>query len=221
MKFAVCLNKNCGYDSFDKIISYFAKRLKTSYEEAKGFFYKFGEYLDRTKFPCDKLVLNLFNGYYERFDFIFYYEDNRIGYTQIVVNKNNTFVVRYLNFEKTYESFNIFRNIITSYFEELNNTLFQDRLNEIGVKNIKENIITIICDDYSDYNKNGKQIELKGTLEEIFDQYTTHNDRLKYCNGDFWKFNDNRISEVYTLFITLYKGNYFLDNALKRGCIID
>lgn len=221
MKFAVTLNKNYGYDSFDNVISYFAKRLRTNYDKAKNFFYDFGEYLDTTKFPCDKLVLNLFNGYYERFDFVFYYEGNKIGYTQIAVNDNNTFNVRYLSFGKEYQSLNIFKNIITDYFENLNNDLFQSKLNVIGVKDIKENVITIICDDYDDYKKNGKQIELKGTLVEIFDRYTTHNDRLKYCNGDFWKFNDNRVSEVYSLFISTYKGNYFLDNAVKRGVIID
>ena len=64
-------------------------------------------------------------------------------------------------------------------------------------------------------------IYLKGTLNEIFDKYTTMNDRLKYCNGSYYKFNDKKVEEIYRLIISNYKGNYFLDNAVRRGCIID
>ena len=66
-----------------------------------------------------------------------------------------------------------------------------------------------------------KSIILSGSLEEVFEQYAKHNDMLKYCNGEFWKFDDNNIDTLYRLFKMLYKGNYSLHIALKRGVIID
>ena len=44
---------------------------------------------------------------------------------------------------------------------------------------------------------------------------------MRYCNGSYVKFKDKKIEKVYLMFIKMYDGNYFIDNAVKRGVIID
>ena len=113
----------------------------------------------------------------------------------------------------------MFKNVITDYFKQYNDIIYQKQLDNCNIKTTSN--VTIVVDDYKDYKPNGKQQTLQGTLQDIFEQYTTHNDRLKYCNGDFWRFNNENISNLYVMFIQMYDGNYFLDNAVKRGVTID
>lgn len=113
----------------------------------------------------------------------------------------------------------MFHKILEEYFDSLNQAKINIKISNYGFKDNDENEVTL--DYYNDYAKTETTTILKGTLNEIFDKYTTMNDRLKYCNGSYYKFNDKKIEEIYRLIISNYKGNYFLDNAVRRGCIID
>lgn len=62
---------------------------------------------------------------------------------------------------------------------------------------------------------------LKGTLHKIFDDFTALNDHLRYINNCRWEFDDKNVEREYNEFLDNYKGNFFLDNAVRRGCIID
>ena len=206
-------------DSFDSTMEFFSLNIFGNYWEGEDFIHDFGKYLDNTKFPCDKITLNPFGGYSNEFELTFKYNGNRVCWfrfstykqTKIIEIDNYTFA------DKTIEK--MFKNIITDYFKQYNNAIFKKQLDNCNIKDTFN--VTIVVDDYNDYKPNGKQQTLEGTLQDIFEQYTTHNDKLKYCNGKYWKFNDKNIQTLYTIFIQTYDGNYFLDNAVKRGVTID
>ena len=113
----------------------------------------------------------------------------------------------------------MFKHVIDDFVRQYNTEVFRTQMDKCNIKSTFN--VTIVVDDYDDYKPNGKQQTLQGTLQDIFEQYTTHNDRLKYCNVDFWRFNNKNISNLYIMFIQMYDGNYFLDNAVKRGVTID
>ena len=89
--------------------------------------------------------------------------------------------------------------------------------------NIQDNCANkIMVQKYVDYKaKEGESISLVGSLSEIFDRFTTMNDRLRYCNGNYYKFLNENVEKLYQVFVAAYNGNYFLDNAVKRGTLID
>ena len=210
--------KRNANDTFDSTMDVFSMRIFGNYWEGEEFIHDFGEYLDNTKFPCDKIMLDPY-GYSDKFQLTFKYNDNRVCWFKFSVNKQ-TKIIKIDNY--TFEDNTIekmFKNVITDYFKQYNNVIYQKQLDNCNIKTTSN--VTIVVDDYKDYKPNGKQQTLEGTLQDIFEQYTTHNDSLKYCNGDFWRFNNENISNLYVMFIQMYDGNYFLDNAVKRGVTID
>lgn len=72
---------------------------------------------------------------------------------------------------------------------------------------------------YSDTRESTSQIT--GTFGQIFKSYTNMNDRLRYCNGCYYKFENPALEKAYHTFLKCYKGNFFLDCAVARGCLID
>lgn len=224
MIYSATLNKNTGIVTYKDTLEYFSRIILKGKEMVFGdkFFKDFGKYLDKSKFPCDKIVLNPFLGYYDKFLISFKYQDKRIGSVQIEHdNEHGFFTPTYIMFEEEYKSFDMFKHIIMGYFDKYNEGLFKSFCKQNSIKYPFKTNVKVIFDDYTDYKKNGKQFTLEGTLNEVFDHYVTHNDRLKYCNGDYWRFNDKNIEKAFGFFIKLYKGNFFLDNAVKRGVIID
>lgn len=210
--------KRNANDTFDSTMDVFSMRIFGNYWEGEEFIHDFGEYLDNTKFPCDKIMLDPY-GYSDKFQLTFKYDNNRICWFKFSVNKQAKIIEidNYIFEDKAIEK--MFKNVITDYFKQYNDIIYQKQLDNCNIKTTSN--VTIVVDDYKDYKPNGKQQTLEGTLQDIFEQYTTHNDRLKYCNGDFWRFNNENISNLYVMFIQMYDGNYFLDNAVKRGVTID
>lgn len=210
--------KRNANDTFDSTMDVFSMRIFGNYWEGEEFIHDFGEYLDNTKFPCDKIMLDPY-GYSDKFKMTFKYDNNRVCWFKFSVNKQTKIIEidNYTFEDKTIEK--MFKNVITDYFKQYNDIIYQKQLDKCNIKTTLN--VTIVVDDYKDYKPNGKQQTLEGTLQDIFEQYTTHNDRLKYCNGDFWRFNNENISNLYVMFIQMYDGNYFLDNAVKRGVTID
>ena len=205
-------------DTFNSTMFVFSMRIFGNYWEGEEFIHDFGEYLDNAKFPCDKIMLDPY-GYSDKFQLTFKYDNNRICWFKFSVNKQAKIIEidNYIFEDKAIEK--MFKNVITDYFKQYNDIIYQKQLDNCNIKTTSN--VTIVVDDYKDYKPNGKQQTLEGTLQDIFEQYTTHNDRLKYCNGDFWRFNNENISNLYVMFIQMYDGNYFLDNAVKRGVTID
>lgn len=210
--------KRNANDTFDSTMDVFSMRIFGNYWEGEEFIHDFGEYLDNTKFPCDKIMLDPY-GYSDKFQLTFKYDNNRVCWFKFSVNKQTKIIEidNYIFEDKAIEK--MFKNVITDYFKQYNDIIYQKQLDKCNIKTTLN--VTIVVDDYKDYKPNGKQQTLQGTLQDIFEQYTTHNDRLKYCNGDFWRFNNENISNLYVMFIQMYDGNYFLDNAVKRGVTID
>ena len=179
--------KRNANDTFDSTMDVFSMRIFGNYWEGEEFIHDFGEYLDNTKFPCDKIMLDPY-GYSDKFQLTFKYDNNRICWFKFSVNKQAKIIEidNYIFEDKAIEK--MFKNVITDYFKQYNDIIYQKQLDNCNIKTTSN--VTIVVDDYKDYKPNGKQQTLQGTLQDIFEQYTTHNNRLKYCNGDFWRFNN-------------------------------
>lgn len=211
--------KGNSNDSFDSSMDFFSQKIFGNYREGEDFIHDFGNFLDNTKFPCDKITLNPFSGYSDEFEIVFKYNNNRVCWFKFSIDgETKVMAIESCTFEdKTNEK--MFKYVINDFIRQYNTRVFQKQLDECNIKSASN--VTIAVDDYVDYKPNGKQQTLQGTLQGIFEQYTTHNDRLRYCYGDFWRFNNENISKLYTMYIQMYDGNYFLDNAVKRGVTID
>jgi tRNA/tmRNA/rRNA uracil-C5-methylase (TrmA/RlmC/RlmD family) len=212
MRFAA--TKKNIYNSFDKIIDFFSLTFFGNYVDGEEFLHDFGAFLDNTKFPTDKIVINPFYGYKNEFAITFKYNEEKVTWIKFEMNEYTKLIkiTSTLYTDKNIQK--MFQNVIDNFIDKYNTEIIQKQVN-------KCDITKIIVDDYKDYKHNGTQITLKGTLTEMFDTYTTHNDKLRYCNGEYWKFNDQNVQLLYAMFVQNYKGNYFLHNAVKRGCIID
>jgi hypothetical protein len=206
-------------DSFDSTMDFFSQKIFGNYWEGEDFIHDFGEFLDSTKFPCDKITLNPFGCCSNEFEIIFKYDNNRVCWFKFSVNKQTKIMaVESCTFEdKTIEK--MFKRIINDYIRQFNTDVFRTQMEKCNLKTTSN--VTIVVDVYNDYEPDGKQQTLEGTLQDIFEQYTTHNDRLKYVNGSYWAFSDRNVAMLYGMFIQMYNGNYFLDNAVKRGVTID
>lgn len=204
-------------DSFDSTMEFFSLNIFGNYWEGEDFIHDFGKHIENAKLPCDKITLDPF-GYSNKFSIIFKYNNGRIGWYRFRINKN-TKIIETDNYgftESTKE--NTFKHIITDFINNYNRNVFNKQLTECNIHTTFN--VTIIVDDYTDYKTSGKHT-LVGTLQDVFEKYTTHNDKLRYCNGYCWKFNSKDVTKLYTMFIQMYNGNYFLDNAVKRGVTID
>jgi len=207
------------FDTFDKVMAHFTNKFfqNSTTEDGRTFLYDLGDYLDTTKYPCDTINLNIFTGYDNRIGLSFSYNDEEVSWVQIEFERYG--ILKISNYTYYKKDLQVFHHIIEEYFNNKNQTIYNEWLDKCNIYSDRENEIKV--NDYSDYKPNGGFVILTGSLEDIFDKYTTHNDRLKYCNGDFWRFADADIQTLYSLFIINYNGNYFLDNAVKRGVTID
>ena len=219
MKYSVTFNKVKNINTFDDVMFFFALNFLNVYDiiEAKKWLYSFGEYIQKSDFPCTKININPFIGYSNRFNLILSYNDTEIAWVQIETLPHN--IMNVFNYSYNKKDFEIFHHIITDYFKKLNKQQWNNMLKTANISTDENNNVEVI--DHTDYKPNGNIQTIKGTIEQIFEIYTTHNDRLKYCNGMYWKFKSSYITTLYAMFINIYGRNYFLNNAVKRGVTID
>lgn len=86
-----------------------------------------------------------------------------------------------------------------------------------SAKSAKNHVEVIYFDD----SKENERLTLTGSIDDIFDKYTSMNDHLKYINGSWYRFADENINKIYSMYTNLSKGNYFLNHAVKHGKLID
>ena len=213
---------NAEFNSYNRVLNYFNYKfsqllLDSDITDGQTFLYDLGEYLDESKYPVDKIRLNVFTGYSNRIDLVFFYNNEKIAWVEVTFEPYGLLKISNKLYHK--KDFQIFHHIIEEYFDIHNQQIYDIWMDKCNIHTHKENAIKV--NDCTNYSPNGTSVILKGSLEEVFEQYAKHNDALKYCNGDFWKFDDKKIDTLYRLFKMLYKGNYSLDIALKRGALID
>lgn len=213
---------NAEFNSYNRVLNYFNDKfsqllLDSDITDGQTFLYDLGEYLDESKYPVDKIRLNVFTGYSNRIDLVFFYNNEKIAWVEVTFEPYGLLKISNKLYHK--KDFQIFHHIIEEYFDVHNQQIYDKWMHKCKIRTHKENAIKV--NDCTNYSPNGTSVILKGSLEEVFEQYATHNDALKYCNGEFWKFDDKKIDTLYRLFKMLYKGNYSLDIALKRGALID
>ena len=113
-----------------------------------------------------------------------------------------------------------FKQVINQWEKSYKAISYQNQLKKCGFDDDDTTIYNVNIDVFDNY----KQIStktLEGTLKDIFDDYVTFNDRMRYINGTYWKWSDEQIQQLYSMFINKFNGNYYLANAVKRGVIID
>lgn len=213
---------NAEFNSYNRVLNYFNYKfsqllLDSGITDGQTFLYDLGEYLDESKYPVDKIRLNVFTGYSNRIDLVFFYNNEKIAWVEVTFEPYGLLKISNKLYHK--KDFQIFHHIIEEYFDVHNQQIYDIWVDKCNIHTHKENAIKV--NDCTNYSPNGTSVILKGSLEEVFEQYAKHNDALKYCNGEFWKFDDKKIDTLYRLFKMRYKGNYSLDIALKRGALID
>lgn len=174
--------------------------------------------------PVNYISINMFTGT----------SDIYCTFRNRYLNSNNEIVfetigsVRISIINKEYGIYNIKRkNISDNLIKKIeisNNEYIYNRFKYICRKNkisLAKNANNTIPVKYFDKFEYVEDINFTGSIFEIFSKYTTANDSLKYINGTYYQFYTN-IRELYSLYTTyMYKGNYFLNNALERGVLID
>lgn len=210
MRQSVISNKHLGLNTFDDVIDYFENNIL-----ADGYylFCEFANFAEREKIG-DQVVMNAF-GVSNGFSITVRYEKKDVMYVEIKKCGND--ILKATARAKTEGILdNAAAKKVEKYFDNLNKEIYNNWKNKCG---IKENN-NILVDRYCDY-KFSDTVTFSGKIEEIFDRYVTANDRMKYINGTYYQFHDKDIQKLYNIFIASYNGNYFLDNAVRRGCIID
>ncbi len=207
-------------NNYHEVMEYFTDKFLHSDDPEEGYEFMelFSAYIDGSKFPCDKIVLNAFTGYSDVFGMEFKYRNESICYITVQVLPHDMFKV----YNKTYykHDFEILHHIIEDYFDDINKSVLERWMNLCKIDKSEDARNEVHITEYVDYKIKG-ETSFTGSISEIFDRYTTINDRLKYCNGHYFRFKDGNVSELYSIFTKCYKGNYFLNNAVKRGVIID
>ena len=65
------------------------------------------------------------------------------------------------------------------------------------------------------------EIILKGTIDDIFDEFTNLNDTFKYINSKYYKFIEENTNNAYLFYVRFVDKNHFLNSAVKHGKLID
>lgn len=222
MVYSVCTHSygSYNYDTFDKVMEYMDNKFFNGEDgSCRLFMRELGAYLDGTKYPCDKMVLCAFIGYNDRVGMKLMYHGERVAYIEIAFGNYGIIkIVSYSYCGK--EEFKVFHEIIEEWFDEKNGKILDDWAKKCGV-DMHGDGNEVFFQEYVDYKPKGDATSMSGTIAEIFDSYTTWNDRLRYCNGHHFRFVSNDIEKLYLLYVKNFKGNYFLANAVKRGVTID
>ena len=214
---SVIINKPYAND-FREVMQIFSFRFfKDDEDTAKKFFSDFVQMLYVNGVPCDQVVLDMWTGCSDKFSFFVKKDNVKKIYVKIQKRMHGLYrVVSFSAYEDEYKQYEV---PVEGFFESINQAKYDEVLDACGLdKDWGGNEVTVY--EFID-NLKKREAKLKGTLESIFDQYTTINDRLRYCNGHYFRFADKTVEKLYSMTTMLYKGNYFLDNAVRRGCLID
>lgn len=82
----------------------------------------------------------------------------------------------------------------------------------------KQNQVKVHC--MNDQNIES-EIILKGTIDDIFDEFTNLNDTFKYINSKYYKFANENVNDAYLFYVRFVDKNHFLNSAVKHGKLID
>lgn len=205
-------DKNFGYQTFAENKEALLNRFGS---DTLDYLKELGNVVEE-KTSCNEMVFDVWTGSYEYFLVIFRKDGESVCWVQIA--KGNYGMRKFHNCQSDVKGV-IDKHVITetkAFINMKNADIYRKQLDICGICDDNE----IIIDVYEDYKQHGT-VTLSGTWEEIVDKFVTYNDRMRYCNGSSWKFRNKDIYTLYSMFISNYNGNYFLDNAVRRGCIID
>lgn len=208
-------------NSFDKAMRWFSDKIfgKNDYDGGHFFMEDIKEWLDNSKYPCDKIVIDPFR-FLPNFVLVFKYKDMEISRVEISLNKEGIFKIEDATY-KALEFKKCFHSILEDFIKERNKQTFEWQASKCGLQANKDsNVIEI---EYFDTNQQREPLqtqELKGSLAEIFDTFTDMNETYKYCNGVHWSFKREEVRKLYRTFVSSIK-DYFLLNAVQHGRLID
>ena len=218
MKYAARMNEANKINSYTDAMMFFAKRFLNSNREAdaREFTDKLGGYIEDSDFPCDKIVFDFVTGSAYKFIVILYDNGEKICWLKLAKMGYCTLKIDSFGYEK--KECRKYHDLLIEMIKKWNKHIFDNACKVARIKPLEENHIKV--EEYVDKCIT-KTYVLDGTLENIFDDFTSMNRHVTYVNGHFFRFEDERIETIYDLFVRLYDGNFFLDNAVKAGCIID
>ena len=190
----------------------------TKFKSLYDFVKKFASYLDKTKFPCNSIVINVFNGYDNIVGLSLRYDNNRISNINVWVRCQKIIEIHSVSFES--DGFKIFKPIIQKFFDDLLLGTFNDVLSACGIASMYSEVKLPLI--YEENFEEQKRIEFTSrNLNEAFERYITVNDQLKYINGTEYCFINNNWRSLFSLWCEMKKENIFLANAVRRGVTID
>lgn len=188
-------------------------------EQASKFIKDLGRHVSKIGFPCDKIALNVTTGYEDRVGFALFNGSEKQCYILLKSYIGGIIKIYSIYFVEGKDELKArFEPDFKAFFNKRNKGIYKRLVSSCGLSEKKCNAVSV-C-EFVDCVKRGEKT-LTGSLADIFDEYTSMNDTFKYCGGHFYRFKDCSVSRLYRVFTTLYDGDYFLDNALKRGVLID
>lgn len=187
--------------------------------EAMNFFHRIEESVEYYCGDFHQMVLDISTG--NNSFYLKFYTDGctKVAHVNVVMGCNGFAKLRWITMHT--EDKEIKKNWeegLKKVFEDYNLSLYDSVLKEAGIADTGN--VSISFDEYVDYEKKYEMTK-EGTLDKVFEEFTNYNDRLRYCNGHYLDFHDKRMEKVYGLYVSLQKGNYFLNCAVKRGALID
>ena len=188
-------------------------------ELACQFYEELSDRIEGTLFPCDKMCLNPFYGFDNEFVIVFLHEGEEVSRCVFKVSRDGMFEIKGAYYKDKAVKEMYHKSVIEKHFNALNRQSVERQMKVCGLTDGNDN--SIVVDYYQDGKKrfDGTRT-LTGSLEQIFDDYTTMNDTLRYCNGCYHSFADEKVSKLYRMFTSMDK-DYFLMNAVRRGVTID
>lgn len=225
MKLKIRKNSRMGLATLKDVWKFFDETFFNGFDDlmdGEEFIEMFKEHLEFYKFPCDMIILNPFYSHHD-FSITLYLKEVQVGFISITKNKRTrTYGIRTM-----YEGINntaiqnFLNSIIYEFFDKRNLELFEDALSECDVKKTEDGkyeVEIVYC--YNDHQTENVKV-LKGSWDEIFDEFTNINETYKYCNSMYYTFKNSDIKRLYNIYICSYMRNYFLMNAVKHDRLID
>lgn len=156
-----------------------------------------------------KVVINIWTGTYEYF------------YLKLKDEFNEELL--HLKVSPKNEFFNI--DIVNTNKEELRiNKLYSEYVNKEFTRICKiaqldkQNQVKVYCMNDSNIES---EIILKGTINDIFGEFTNLNDTFKYINSKYYKFIEENTNNAYLFYVRFVDKNHFLNSAVKHSKLID